>query len=687
MLRASLFSVLCFFGVVAAQAVDFDMPSEIPDEPFDLTAASIEFTNDTLMASGGVTGRFENVMVRADRVSGNKETGDLKMEGDIFFQRDAIEWRGTELEYNYKTQIGDFGPSTLNLQPVLMSVDQVQRVSTNEYLLKGATFSTCEKEKTHFHVKAKEAQLVDDEFLKAKGVTVYIGRVPVLYVPYWRQKLSEPILSFEAGMGSEWGLFLLTKATIPLTEQVDSISDLNLYSDRGVGFGQGFAWDYPNGVGKFEGFYLQDQDPYHKFEPTSTDPNEAAIANEIGRDRYRLKLEHLQKFDDTLYINTRWNYLSDPAVTEEFFKSEYRSYAQPENYLSLVYGNRYLGTEGFVNRRLNDFYGNTDRYEYSLDLYRTRIPGTPFYVQSENAIAQLDRVNSSLTAAPPPEYDALRLDTYNAIFMPQRLGFLSLVPRATYRATYYDQSVAGGEEVRTIPGAGLEASMQMTKVISDRERWYGKGLRHKIEPYTDYIYQDSSLSTNALYQFDEIDQEQDENKVKLGLRNVLQTKRDNRVSRFMDLDLYTYYLIEDHGTGNDFDSLFLDARMPLTKRQMLDFEGEWDWNSGNVPFFNTRYSYNYDHLILSIEHLYRDQRESLWTPRFELYPESKFTLEAYARYNDRDNDLEEIAGMVYMNWCCMRYGLGYHFYDENEHRVLLSIGLSAFPKASFGNSL
>ena len=79
--------------------------------------------------------------------------------------------------------------------PILMSVDHVERVSTNEYMLKGAEFTTCPKDHPHFHVVAKEARLVDDKYLKAKGVTVYVGKVPILYLPYWRQKLSKSIFT------------------------------------------------------------------------------------------------------------------------------------------------------------------------------------------------------------------------------------------------------------------------------------------------------------------------------------------------------------------------------------------------------------------------------------------------------------------------------------------------------------
>ena len=477
----------------------------------------------------------------------------------------------------------------------------------------------------------------------------------------------------------------MVKATVPVTENVDWISDLNLYSKRGVGLGQGVAWDFPNAVGEFSAFYLKDEDPYSKFDP-AIDP----IGALIDDDRYRFKFEHLQRFTDTHYVNTKLNYLSDPAITEEFIKDEYRNAAQPENYASWVYGNSYVGSEIFLSKRLNDFYDNTDRIEYSADLYRTRLGNSPFYIQSENSVASLEKVhNKYILPGAGADYDSARVDSANTLTMPQRLGFLSLVPRASYRATYYSKTEAingGGEELRHIPGAGMEVSLQATKVLSERERWYGKGLRHKIEPYADYIYESSSITTNNLLQFDSVDRLGDGNKVKVGLRNVLQTKRDGRVSRFIDLDLYTHYLVEKNGAQDDFESLFMDARMPLTKRSMVDVAGEVDWNTGSVPFFNTRYSYDHDNYIASLEHLYYDDK-SLWTPRIDLFPKGRFSIESYIRYEDRAGDLEEFAVAGYMNWCCMRYGLGYHLYDENEHSFMFSIGLSAFPEARISSSL
>ena len=662
-------------AVAAAQSVDIDLPETIPDDPIDIRADRMEYTNGTIIATGNVVGRFERAVLSADELSGNPESGDIHVEGNVKFERDNVVWKSTAIDYNFLEQTGTFGASTLNMEPVLIGVGSVECVSSNEYLLHNATFTTCSLEHPHYNVCVKEARLVDNKHLTAKGATFYIGKVPVFYLPFWKQTLSSSVFSFRFGHSSEWGAFGTIRATVPLTGALDSITDLNLYTKRGVGLGQGFSWNSTNSVGGLDLFYLFDQDPNSKY----TDP-------EIDTGRYRFKVEELYSFSDTHYLNTKWNYLSDPYVLKEFNRSEYRSYPQPENYASWVYGDSLLSTEVFANYRLNDFYDNTDRLDLLADIYRTRIGDSPFYFQSESSLAYLERVYKD--GSPLNRVDSLRFDSANVVYMPQRYGFLSVVPRVGFRGPHYSKSaVDEGTEFRGTPNAGMEVSMQLSKVLSDRVRWYGTGLRHVIEPYADYNYADASTDPNRLPQFDIIDTLGDENKVKLGLRNVLQTKRNNLVSRFMDLDLYTNYLLDRNGAEHRMDSLFVDARLPLTERVTFDVDGEVDWNSGEVPFFNSRVAYrkNKD-LLISMEHLYRSaEDQSIWTPRFDLYPEGRFSLFGYARYEDQSGELEEISFGGYANRCCMRYGLGCHFYDDGEFGIMLSIGLSAFPEANISS--
>lgn len=668
--------VLCLIAGIssASDTADDQAKRDMLNEPFDLRAPRIEYTNEVFYASGGVTGRLSNATVRADRISGSARTGDLHIEGNVVFERENVVWQGSELDYNYITQTGDFGPSSLRADPYYLTVDRVERLSTNDFRLQGVRFTTCPKEDPHLHARAKEARLIDDRYLTAKGVALYAGGLPLLYVPYWRQNLGDRVFSLRGGYGSEWGAHLLINASVPVSAHIESSTDVNLYSKRGVGLGQGIFWDYPSVSGEVSGFYLKDEDPYSRYDSDSD-------KELIDEERYRFKAEHLQYFSDTHYLNTRASYLSDPVVTKEFLKKEFDQSAQPENHASWTYADRHVGSELFGNYRLNDFYGNIDRAEYSADLYRTRVPGTPLYFQSENSMAHLERV---YPFSDTNNYDSVRLDSANTVYMPQRWGFLSLVPRAGYRATYYSKEASEEEELRRISSAGMEVSFHAAKVLSDRERWYGKGLRHKIEPYADYIYQHSSVTTNQLPQFDDVDRLSDEDKVKIGLRNVLQTKRAGRTARFVDLDLYTHYLVDADDAPDRFDALYVDLRMPLSKRSIFDVMGRWDWNEDTVPFLNTRYSRRHENLTIRLEHLYREQRDSLWTSRFELFPDQKWSAEGYVRYDDNDNDLEEVAVTGYINWCCMRYGLGYRYYDDGEHRLVVSFDLSDTPKSIGG---
>ncbi|MCF7848886.1 MAG: outer membrane protein assembly factor BamD [Kiritimatiellales bacterium] len=648
------------------------------EEALELNADRLEYVDNTIIASGSVTGRFEDVTLLAEKISANPETGDLHLEGDIFFSQGANYWQGSGLDYNFKTKSGLFGPSEMFFDPAYVSAENVQRVSTNEFLLKNASFTTCPRAHPHFHATAKEAHLIDETYIKAKGMTFYYGKIPVMYLPYWERRLEDRIFTTWTGYSSEMGAFLLTETQLPITDNIDSKTRIDFRTRRGVGLGQGFDWAYSNAVGEVSAYYLNDQDP-HNHNDSATD------RTLIDEDRYRINLEHRQKFADTHYLDITGDYISDPDVLDDFFNREYRTLAQPENYASYVYGHEYFGAETLVSKELNDFYDNTDRIGQSLDLYRTRLGDSPFYFQSDNNAYYLERIYSS-TNKIDNDYDAVRLDSANTLYAPLRLGVLNLIPRATYRATYYSDSPPLGTEddkMRHIFETGAEASFKAYKTLTQRRGFYGDGIRHKIEPYVDYTYRlDPSVGPNDLYQFDHVDTLDERNDIKLGLRNVLQTKRNKRNTYIVDLDIFTYYRFDHSSMQEDFDYLYADMRMPLTERIMLDVEGAYDWYGGDFPIVDTRLGWHHDDVILSMEHRYKHNLQSLWTPRVELFPNQKVSLDFYMRYDGENSELEETEVILYYTYCCMRYGLGYRHEDDDNDEVWFTFTLSAFPDSA-----
>ena len=66
--------------------------SLLADSPYELDAARMIYTNDLIYASGGVTGRFNQAEVRADRMIADPAKGELSLEGNIFLN--GMPWFG-----------------------------------------------------------------------------------------------------------------------------------------------------------------------------------------------------------------------------------------------------------------------------------------------------------------------------------------------------------------------------------------------------------------------------------------------------------------------------------------------------------------------------------------------------------------------------------------------------------------
>jgi len=106
--------------------------------------------------------------------------------------------------------------------------------------------------------------------------------------------------------------------------------------------------------------------------PPSTIPNE----------RYRVLLKHTDLVSDRDSIVVQANYLSDPAILEDFFDKEYSDGIQPENYA--VYTHREDNTRStrWPEAALNDFYSDVGRLpEVSADFMRQPIGDTPLYYE------------------------------------------------------------------------------------------------------------------------------------------------------------------------------------------------------------------------------------------------------------------------------------------------------------------
>jgi lipopolysaccharide assembly outer membrane protein LptD (OstA) len=706
-------ALLCVAAVpLFAQMQDLPPGTEV-------TADSMEYIEDQklMVGDGNVVIRQGEATLTADHVQINTLTQWAEAEGNVVYRRGETVWQGGKVRYNLKTKLIDAGESTAYVPPWNISAKSSERISTNEVLLKDVIITTCDPADPEYSIQAREARLIDGRHLRAKGVKFrYLG-LPFFYLPNLNRDLGahDYWWEFVPGYSSRHGAYLLSALNYRMGNQWMGRTRADYRSKRGFGVGQDVMWKGTNEMwdGELNVYYADDEEPFKDAE------EEAALTNLVDNERYRIKLADFHSLTERDYIITDINYLSDPNIVKDFFNEEFRENTIPENRISLTHrGDRY--TAGILfNKRLNDFYQNVDRLpEVTYDLQRIRIADSPFYYETENSAAQLEQVFAEDSGL--DDYDALRVDSRHTVFYPTRqFGFLTLIPRAGYRGTYYSDTVEnrtvtttsiitdsngvssvatnllsvvdkGGSDVRNLFELGFETSFKSHRTWNDViVLGSDDGFRHIAEPFADYTYvPEPDLVPLDLPQFDAIDQLDERNDVRFGIRNKFQTKRRGRVHDLMDFNIFTTYRFDPKPEQEDFTDVGFDNELRIWDAFPIDFDGSYDTYGSEFSLFNTQISYLFDdQSSISLEYRYRrildetlDDENQVAT-ELVLFPNRRWSIQLYHRIDVENNRLDEHEYFLQKKSECLGYGIGFRQTDD-DWQVWVRLFMLAFPESN-----
>ncbi len=665
------------------------LPERLNDDrdAIEVTADRMEYQGDLLIAEGHVALQQDGASMRADYVTVNHETGEVAARGDILMLRDDNLWEGQQLVYNYKTKVGSFGESDMYFEPVHVNSEEIERVSSNEYVMYNAQITTCSGDKPIIYARAKEVRVFDQPhedggcFIKAKHVTFYVKGIPVLYTPRWQRHLGYRIFSFSVGVGGNLGAFVMGQAKLHPTDWLATTTRFDYYSRRGVGLGQNFDWKTKNGTGSFKAYHINDSSPFEQVETVA----EEAL---VDSSRYRVKLDHREQISADAYFITKVNYLSDRFVLEDFFDDEFRNNANPENYAVIQQATDEYAASLRTDKRLNDFYTTVDRLpELDFNWYRSRVAESPLYFQSDNGVAYMGMSFAKTNLPPvlrPDDYHSVRADTYNQMFLPMRIrDFFNVIPRAAYRGTWYSDTPSGESPYRQIAELGTWTSVKAYKTLSEKSGFYGEGLRHIFEPYADFLYRYSSIEPGMLHQFDDVDTLDDENRVRFGLLNYLQSKRGaNRIANVLDADVFTTYNFEPAVGEEHFGPIEADIELRLTEKFSVMTDFEYDGYQGRFNDFNTRAQYTTDDRSeFALSHRFLEGERSLYTPSISLFPNDDWSYEFFAQYDASLGEWRERKLLVNHKFDCLGMGLGLNVDEDDEPMLWVQLWLTAFPDA------
>ncbi len=606
-------------------------------------------------------------------------------------------------------------------------------IRNGAYYADEVVFTTCTNApgSRHYEFHARDVTIVPDDDLTAHGAVPYLFGVPFFYWPYfWKDLHNHYGFRFEPGYRSRWGLYLLTTYKTRLwrfddENWGDSRTQFDMRSKRGFALGEQLNWyDTDVGDGWFSIYGLKDEYKEKKL-----------LRDGItDTDRYRIRLNHDLVLTDADRILVQGLYVSDHRVMHDFFEDEYEEMPQPENYVNYTHtADAYnFGVE--ADFRLNEFYTQVERLpEVWFNVNQREVAESGFYYESENSADFLQkRYNEdAIPNAKDIEYDAGRFDTYHTLSYPLKVaGFLSVVPSASWRGTYYSKTksayvedvartvtatneldvvytytetnsvthiVEEGADFRNVVELGLELSFKSYGMwlAEDNTPW-----RHIIEPYAEYTYiPEPNVLPADLYQFDEIDEIDFTHTVRLGVRNRWQCKdpvagpdgaiRRTKVREFAFVDAYADIRIEPEDDEDALAALHLDTTFRPTSWLRLKNELTYDPDASEISRDSALVQITHDRVRSSLEYVYRADASSLLMGEISWLATHKWQLALFGRYDFEASLAEKFGGYVQMNYDCISIrvmGSVYPGYtrtdgveEEDDYRITFSIWEVRFP--------
>ncbi len=733
-MRKSAFLLLLVLFAARAAGQNLEGPGGLPIE--------INSTGQTTYENGLATAR-ENVAIHfgdtdiySDYAQYDSAKRTIFLRGNVRIYRGISFYSGQQATYNIDTKAINAENIRSGTYPYLITGQSVTSAADDEYTVQHGSFTTHDSEKPDFHLNAHTVRIYPDDHVVMKSVTFYIGQTPVFWWPYLYQSLDQAFsYSIAPAYLSSWGPSLLGQITFPIGEKISGTVKLDYRSRRGVAIG--FDSDIHYGkddksVAKLSTYFLQDQNP---------DLNRTSLPrNGTPTSRYRLSLQDRTYIRDDLEAFADLNKLSDRFILQDFFPSEFRVNPEPDNVIGLTKTSPWYTLTAYGRFAFNTFFETTERLpEIALDVKRNGLFGGPIFYEGESSIGELRR--NFEAGSRFQDYNAFRFDSFHQLTYPNTyFGFLSIVPRVGFRETYYSQTRLlnptlfaqipttpfdpefplpnpqtslpnkdEGDVWRSVFNAGVEGSFKLSREWeSVQNRTLGlDGLRHIIQPFANLSWVSSpNVDPLSIPQFDReqpttklnpidfpqytsIDALDNWTIARLGVRNRLQTRRDDLTVSWLTLETYFDVNFNNPFDKTPYSNVFNTLTVTPVPWATLVLESQLPLLDTGFTEVNTSINFKPTaSTVLTVGHRYLEGN-----PFF--LDSSLFTVGGYYRINDNwgvgfleqyeanTNIVEQQRYSVYRDLTSWVASLGAIVRNNGgvkEYGVLLTFTLKAFPK-------
>ncbi len=489
--------------------------------PVSTTPGPIEITSSTgttfisrvATATGNVSFQRDGVSIYADYGEYELDSKQALFRGHVRIYRDGRLILADRAAYNLQTGALDTDNFAAAQLPFFVAGRTAASTAKGAPLsLTDAELTTHDSDHPDYRIVARQVTIYPDDRVVYRGVKLYLGQTPILYLPYFYTSLDQREnagLEINPGQSSIAGAFLLIKYGIPLSRVVTAQAEVDYRTRRGLGIGANFFYR-PNarefkkrdgGGDLLRSFAFS---PMGENDDASTGPGRApydpadaekALSRSIRAveggqlltyfthdrrpdlnrtnlprvpiesDRFRVMVQDIHFFTDDFLLKVNVHKLSDPYVLQDFFRQEFVRDPQPDNNASLTLRkDNYtitLITRVQLNSRIQDV---TERLpELVAEWKRQEIfpaSGLGIFYEGETGFASLRR-NFASDGLNRPDYQFQRFDTLHQFTRPTTIaGWLNVAPRIGFRGTFYSKSAANQDVADSLVLSTFSADQQ-----------------------------------------------------------------------------------------------------------------------------------------------------------------------------------------------------------------------------------
>ncbi|OGX41402.1 MAG: hypothetical protein A3C53_06135 [Omnitrophica WOR_2 bacterium RIFCSPHIGHO2_02_FULL_68_15] len=508
-------------------------------------------TDRTVSGHGHVSVVHRDTRMTCDRAVVYLATHDVFLSGRVRVEQPGGTMTGEDVLYNLETRKGTILRAEATVAPWRGIGDRLERAADQGVVARGGSATTCDFTPPHTRLQAREVRIIPDDRVIIKGAVMYIGALPVFYLPSYTHPLNDrrPRVTLTPGYSGEWGGFLLTSWRYFLHEHLQGRIHVD-YRERRH-FGEGIDTKYRLGTdndGLLRFYYTHEHalEKGHRY----TRPKKAPT---ISEERYRVQWRHRWELDPDTTATVELHQAKDAEFLQDYFEREYEQDIEPKTYVQIVRSAPRYGLSLVGRKRVNRYAAEIEQLpELRYDIRPTAIPwrapwrvlapwqeeddwsdernllpGSRWYYQSSQSYNAFYRKLAHQGGGD----HVRRLDTRQELaYQARLLGALNVTPSMATRQTWYSEGIVrDGDVFRGAFEIGLDVSTKFFRIFNMEYTQAGfeiHRLRHVITPSIAYRYQPPpTVPKDRLFQFDGLDSLDRSHMITPSIEQKLQTKR------------------------------------------------------------------------------------------------------------------------------------------------------------------